>query len=78
MTNAGTHRKPFDPACQDCNAPGFMEGRFCGVIRRARQKTFVGCAVMGIYKLQLADPGERGGEGPIQGVMEGVIACGCD
>lgn len=78
VTNAGTHRKPFDPACQDCNAPGFMEGRFCAVIRRARQKTFVGCTLVGMYKLQLSDSAERGGDGPIQGVMEGVIVCGCD
>ena len=78
VTNAGTHRKPFDPACQDCNAPGFLEGRFCGVIRRARQKAFVDCSVIGIYKLQLADAGDGGGEGPVQGVMEGVIVCGCD
>ena len=26
ITNAGTHRKPvFDPACQECHQPTFME-----------------------------------------------------
>jgi hypothetical protein len=78
VTNAGTHRRPFDPACQECNAPGFMEGRFCGVIRRARQKSLIGCAVIGTYKLQLFEPEDKGGDGPLQGVMEGVIVCGCD
>jgi hypothetical protein len=78
VTNAGTHRKPFDPACQECYAPGFMEGRFCGVIRRARQKAFVCCNVIGIYKLRLPDPSDTGGGGTVQGVMEGVIVCGCD
>jgi hypothetical protein len=78
ITNAGTHRPPFDPACQDCYAPGFMEGRFCGLIRRAPQRALIGCNVIGIYKLRLPDPSNTGGGGRIQGVMEGVIVCGCD
>jgi hypothetical protein len=77
VTNAGTHRKPFDPACQECNAPGFMEGRFCGVIRRAPDRTLVGCNLIGIYKLRVADPSSKGGEGPLQGVIEGVVVCPC-
>ena len=77
VTNAGTHRKPFDPACQECKAPGFMDGRFCGVIRRAPDRTFVGCNLIGIYKLQVADPSSKGGQGPLQGVLEGVVVCPC-
>ena len=77
VTNAGTHRKPFDPACQECYAPGFLEGRFCGVIRRAPDRTFVGCNLIGIYKLRVADPSSTGGEGPIQGIIEGVVVCPC-
>jgi hypothetical protein len=78
VTNAGTHRKPFDPACQECKAPGFLEGRICGLIRRAPTRAFIGCNVIGIYKLRAGDVGERGPEGPIQGVIEGLIVCACD
>jgi hypothetical protein len=78
VTNAGTHRKPFDPACQECRAPGFLEGRICGLIRRAPTRAFIGCNVIGIYKLRAGDVGERGPEGPVQGVIEGLIVCGCD
>jgi hypothetical protein len=55
-----------------------MEGRFCGLIRRAPQRALIGCNVIGIYKLRLPDPSNTGGGGRIQGVMEGVIVCGCD
>ena len=76
ITNAGTHRDPFEPACQECYAPGFLEGRFCGVIRKARDEALIGCNVIGIYKLRLREPSQEGG--PVYGVMEGVIVCGCD
>jgi hypothetical protein len=76
ITNAGTQRDPLDPACQKCRAPGYLEGRFCGRVRKARDERLAGCDVIGIYKLQLRDPAQEGGV--VQGVMEGVIVCGCD
>jgi hypothetical protein len=76
ITNAGTQRDPLEPACQKCRAPGYLEGRFCGLVRKARDEGLRGCNVIGIYKLQLLEPSVRGG--PVQGVMEGVIVCGCD
>jgi hypothetical protein len=78
VTNAGTHRRPFDPACQDCYAPGFMEGRLCGLIRRAPNESLIGCNVIGIYKLRLPDPSDTGGGGVINGVIEGLVVCACD
>jgi len=78
ITNAGTHRRPvFDPACQDCYQPTFMEGRFCGVIRRAAaDPTLIGCQVFGTYRLQfegsLREPSTR-----IRGVLEGLVVCEC-
>jgi hypothetical protein len=77
VTNAGTHRKPFDPACQECKAPGFLEGRLCGVIQRAPDRAFIGCNVIAIYKLQIVEPSAKGGSGPAQGVIEGAIVCPC-
>jgi hypothetical protein len=77
ITNAGTHRGPmFEPACQECRAPGFMEGRFCGVIRRSADPALLGCQVFGAYRLQLAEeltaPVIR-----VRGVLEGLIVCEC-
>jgi hypothetical protein len=78
ITNAGTHRKPvFDPACQRCDEPTFMEGRFCGVIRRAAaDPTLVGCQVFGAYRLKF-DGSLREPRTPIRGVLEGLITCEC-
>jgi hypothetical protein len=76
ITNAGTQHDPLDPACQKCHAPGYLEGRFCGLVRKARDERLRCCNVIGIYKLQLRDLSVRGGA--VQGVMEGVIVCGCD
>ena len=57
ITNAGTHRAPFEPSCQPCHAPGFMEGRFCGVIRRSTDDpALLGCQVFGSYKLEFKAP----------------------
>jgi hypothetical protein len=78
IANAGTHRVPLDPACQDCYAPGAWEGRFCGLVRRTRNPSLRRCNVLGIYKLQLEGPSEDGGLGGVIGVMEGVIVCSCD
>jgi len=81
ITNAGTHRGPaFEPACQECSAPGFMEGRFCGVIRRSADPALLGCQVFGTYRLRfehvLTDP--EVDRNPVTGaVLEGVIVCEC-
>jgi hypothetical protein len=47
ITNAGTHREPAFDACQRCNEPGFMEGRFCGTIDRTPEEGLEGCRVFG-------------------------------
>jgi hypothetical protein len=77
VSNAGTHRKPFDPACQECNAPGFMEGRLCGVVRRApAQPALLGCQVFGAYRLRF-DGSLREQRTPVRGVLEGLVVCEC-
>ncbi len=77
ITNAGTHRDPvFEPACQRCHAPGFMEGRFCGVIRRSADPALLGCQVFGSYRLQFAGT-LREHRNPVRGVLEGLIVCEC-
>jgi hypothetical protein len=76
ITNAGTHRKdPFEP-CQHCHAPGWMEGRFCGVINRAVDRHLVGCQVIGTYRLRLEPPAFEPG-GDVIGTLEGLIVCAC-
>jgi hypothetical protein len=77
ITNAGTHRSPIEPACQECRAPGFMEGRFCGTIRRSRDPSLIGCQVFGSYRLQFAGD-LLAPINPVRaGVMEGLIMCDC-
>jgi hypothetical protein len=78
ITNAGTHRKPvFDPACQECHQPTFLEGRFCGVIRRATaDPALIGCQVFGAYRLQF-EGSLREQSTRIRGVLEGLIVCEC-
>jgi hypothetical protein len=76
ITNAGTHRRPVFDDCQPCDARGFMEGSFCGTIVRAADPAFRGCGVVGTYRLRF-DPSEKGGEGAVQGTVEGVITCAC-
>ena len=78
ITNAGTHRAPiFEPACQRCDEPHVMEGRFCGIIRRSVDPGLLGCQVFGAYLLQFdkeltaPDNEVRGG------VLEGVVVCEC-
>jgi hypothetical protein len=77
VTNAGTHRPPVGrPDCQDCDAPGFMEGRFCGVIRRSADPALLGCQVFGAYRLRL-EGSLRESTAKVWGVLEGVIVCEC-
>jgi hypothetical protein len=67
----------FDPACQECYQPTFMEGRFCGVIRRAAaDPALIGCQVFGAYRLQF-EGSLRERSTRIRGVLEGLIICEC-
>jgi hypothetical protein len=77
ITNAGTHRKPPFDACQTCDAEGFMEGRFCGTIRRSERPQLVGCQVIGTYRFRFKPTRAEGGQGGISGTMEGEIVCAC-
>jgi hypothetical protein len=78
MTNVGTHRgQPFDPACQDCFQPGFMEGRLCGQIVRPTDERLAGCAVTAAYRL-VFDATKGFGDSGISGTLEGVVVCPCE
>jgi hypothetical protein len=76
ITNAGTHREPAFKACQTCDAHGFMEGRFCGRVVKARARELVGCGVIGTYRLAF-DPSREGGSGAVRGTLEGALVCPC-
>jgi hypothetical protein len=77
ITNAGTHRTPV-LECQECRAPGFLQGRLCGSIVRADDQALRGAQVFANYLLHVR---ELSGEGiPGQGVLgtlEGVVVRGC-
>lgn len=75
-TNAGTHRQPvFDP-CQQCDAPGYMEGRLCGRIVKADDERLRGCRVAASYRFRF-DPSEGAISTGITGTIEGLIVCPC-
>jgi hypothetical protein len=77
LTNVGTHRAPaFDPACQECWDPGRMEGRFSIEILRARDPALRGWLLEGVYRLKFP-ANERGGEGHVVGVLEGLLLQRC-
>lgn len=76
-TNAGTHRGPvFDP-CQECHAPGYMEGRLCGQIVRTQDKRLRGCRVAASYRFRF-DPSDGAIDTGITGTIEGLIVCSCE
>jgi hypothetical protein len=77
ITNAGTHREPIFKPCQTCDAKGFMEGRFCGTIRKAARRQLVGCQVIGTYRFHFDPNRTEGGQGGIGGTLEGEIVCAC-
>jgi hypothetical protein len=77
ITNAGTHREPVFKPCQTCDAKGFTEGRFCGTIRRAERRQLVGCQVIGTYRFHFDATKREGGQGGIEGTLEGEIVCAC-
>lgn len=76
MTNVGTHREPVFQACQECHAPGHMEGRLCGRIVKAKDKRLVGCQVTAGYRLHF-DPSEGFQDTGIEGTLEGLVVCPC-
>jgi hypothetical protein len=77
ITNAGTQRDPIVPACQECRQPLMLEGRFCGVIRRASNDPgLLGCQVFGAYRLQLLNELTASVIG-VKAVLEGLIVCEC-
>lgn len=77
MTNVGTHREPpFDP-CQECHAPGWMEGRLCGRIVRAENDDLLGCLVVGAYRFQY-EPSDECDDAEFVGTIEAVIVCPCE
>ena len=76
MTNVGTHRsEPFSD-CQECHAPGFMEGRLCGRITKAKDERLLGCRVVAAYRFCF-DASEGFVDTEIRGTIEGVLACRC-
>jgi hypothetical protein len=72
MTNEGTHRKPAFKGCQQCGDPGVMEGRLCGWLVGASDPTLVGAQVAAAYRFAF-EPSEKGGEGRLQGTIEGLV-----
>ena len=76
MTNVGTHRQPvFDP-CQQCHAPGYMEGRLCGRIVKAKDDRLRGCKVTASYRF-LFDPSKGAIDTGVTGTIEGLVVCPC-
>lgn len=80
ITNGGTHRLPLPPPegceqpCQECWAPGFMDGRFCGTIRRSHaDPSLLGCQIVGMYKLRFEGT-LKDDRNPVTGVLEGVVS----
>jgi hypothetical protein len=76
ITNAGTHRAPAFEDCQQCDNPGVIEGLLVGTIRKARDRRLIGCTIQAMYRLRY-DPGTDGGQGAVQGTLEGAIVCDC-
>jgi len=77
ITNAGTHHQPVLD-CQDCKAPGFLQGRLCGSIARADDPALRGAQVFTNYVLRAGDlSGEGIPEQRVLGTLEGVLVRGC-
>jgi hypothetical protein len=77
ITNAGTHHRPVLD-CQDCKAPGFLQGRLCGSIARAGDPALRGAHVFANYVLRVGDvSGEGIPEQRVLGTLEGVLVRGC-
>lgn len=76
MTNVGTHRQPLLDPCQECRAPGYMEGRLCGQVVRAADERLRDCRVTASYRFRF-DPSEGAIDTAIAGTLEGLIVCPC-
>jgi len=77
VTNAGTLRQPLDPACERCEAPGVMQGRLCGVVRRSLvAPQLVGASVQAVYRFH-AEPMDAVGSVGLRGTIEGAILREC-
>lgn len=76
VTNAGTHRRPVFDDCQPCDAHGYMEGRFCGVVTETQVPELEGCHLLGTYRFRF-DPTSRGADGGMEGTFEGELLCPC-
>lgn len=76
ITNAGTHREPVFKACQSCDDRGVMEGRLCGQIIESQDPKLKDCQIVAVYRIKF-DPSKTGGQGVVEGVIEGVIVCPC-
>jgi hypothetical protein len=76
MTNEGTHREPAFNGCQECGDRGVMEGRLCGRLVRVADPALAGAQVTAAYRFAF-DPGEKGGEGGLQGTIEGLVVRNC-
>jgi hypothetical protein len=77
ITNANTHRQPVFEDREPCEAPGLMEGRLCGRIRRAEEGRLTGCELLGTYRLRF-DPTGEGPRGGTRGTLEAVVICRCE
>ncbi len=76
MTNEGTHREPAFKGCQECGELGVMEGRLCGRLVRATDRSLVGAQVTAAYRFAFK-PNEKGGDGELQGTIEGLVVRNC-
>lgn len=76
VTNAGVMRSPLPRECEECQAPGTLRGRLCGVVTEADDATLVECEVFATYLLVVPDLGSEGIR-QVLGTIEGVVACPC-
>ena len=76
VTNVGTHREPPFKPCQKCDERGVMEGRLCGQVTTSQDPALKGCQVIAAYRIKF-DPSSKGGNGGVEGTLEGLIICPC-
>jgi hypothetical protein len=77
VTNLGTHRLPVFKDCQRCDEKGVMEGRLCGQVVATNTPALKGCWVVAAYRIKFDPTSQTGGDGAVQGVLEGVVICKC-
>jgi hypothetical protein len=74
VTNVGTHREPPFKPCQKCDERGVMEGRLCGQVTTSQDPALKRCQVIAAYRIRF-DPSRKGGNGDVEGTLEGLIIC---